>query len=118
MSKSANAGELRTPVYIKRVVPGTGSNGYPADREENIFGEDRYVLTKWVNAHGREVYDAMQLQVLQPATLTMRYSPLIDDTMLIYKAGDPEPFEIISMDNVNERDLWLEIKVKRRAAAR
>ena len=48
----------------------------------------------------------------------MRYSPLIQETLLVYKEADPEPFEVISMDNVHERNMWLEIKVQRRVAAR
>ena len=45
----------------------------------------------------------------EPATLTMRYSPLITPQCRIKKAGDTEPFEIISMNDVRTVE-WLEIK--------
>lgn len=73
---------------------------------------------KWVNAYGSEVFAAMQVQVQEPATLTMRYSPKIQPDQLIYKVGDPVPFEIISVNDVEERHSWLEVKVQRRRSAR
>lgn len=48
----------------------------------------------------------------------MRYSPLIDPAMLVYKGKDPRPYEIISLNNVEDRGKWLEIKVQRKGAAR
>lgn len=118
MSKNANAGELRTAVYFMRIERKTDAEGYPHEPEVNAFGEQKSVLCKWVNAHGTETFNAMQLELREPATLTVRYSPLINETLLVYKGTDPEPYEIISVDNVEERNVWLEIKVQRRAAAR
>jgi hypothetical protein len=147
MSKSANAGELRTAVIFKRIIRGTNSNGFPVEAEESIFtdggiesgsagftntgntglqpgaarmgGSDIPVMCKWQNAHGNEVFSAMQLQLRDPATITTRYSPLLDDvTLICYRAGDSEPYEVISIDNVEQRNTWLEIKVRRREAAR
>ena len=118
MSKYANSGELRTPVRFVRVERVTDEDGYPAEREVNVFGEGAAVNVKWVNAHGNEAYELMQLRLREPATLTMRYSPLIGRTLLVYREGDPEPYEIVSVDNVRERGKWLEIKVQRREEAR
>ena len=118
MSKSANAGELRTPVYFKRIERGTNKNGYPVETEVNVFGKGISALTKWVNAHGTEAFMAMQMQLREPATITMRYSPLINEKLLVYKGSDPNPYEVISIDNVEERNVWLEIKVQRRVGGR
>ena len=118
MSKTANAGELRTPVYVIRISRDMDSEGYPVEIPVNVFGEKVPVMCKWVNAHGSDAYIAMQMQLREPATLTCRFSPLIKPDCLIYKGSDPEPFEIESIDNVEERNAWLEIKVKRREAAR
>ena len=118
MSKYANAGELRTAVYFKRIERETDGEGFPVEREVNVFGEDKYVLGKWVNAHGSEAFTAMQLELREPATLTVRYSPLIKETLLVYKGNDSAPYEVISVDNVEERNAWLEIKVQRKVAAR
>ena len=73
---------------------------------------------KWVNAHGTEVYQSMNLDLREPATLTGRYSSLITPQCRITKVGDPEPYEIISIDDVENRHQWLEIKVQRMVSAR
>ena len=122
MAKQANAGELRTLAYFRRVVKETDEEGYPRTREETVFhdgaGREVPVHCKWVNAHGTEVFTAMQLQLRQPATLTMRYSPLIQPTMLVYKGRDPVPYEVVSVDDVEDRHRWLEVTVQRKGAAR
>lgn len=118
MSKSANPGELRTPVYIKSITRRVNENGYPVDTETNIFGSDVPIMCKWVNAHGSEAFTAMEMKLREPATLTCRYTPLINRQCIAYKGSDPVPYEIISIDNVEERNKWLEIKVQRREEAR
>ena len=122
MAKRARAGELRTVVFFRRLVKWTDGGGSAHQREEAVFpdgqGGERGVHCKWVNAHGTEVFAAMQMQVREPATLTMRYSPLIDAAMLVYKGRDPRPYEIISVNNVEDRGVWLELKVQRKGAAR
>lgn len=119
MSKSANPGELRTRVFFKKVTRTRDSEGYPQDVEANVFGEGVPCMCKWVNAHGYEAFQSMQLQLREPATITTRYSPLLTDpTLLVYKADDTKPYEIISIDNVEERSVWLEIKVQRKVGAR
>lgn len=118
MSKYANAGELRTPVYFKSITRSTNENGYPEDTETNVFGAGNAVYCKWVNAHGTEVMTAMELDVKEPATITMRYSPLIVPTLIVYRGEDVDPYEIISVDDVEQRHVWLEIKVRRRTPAR
>ena len=119
MSKYANAGELRTPVYFKKITDReTDSEGFEKGTETNVFGEGKPVRVKWVNAHGTDVFAAMTLQLREPATITMRYSPKVTVDMLVYKGNDPKPYEIISIDNVEERNRWLEIKVQRKVQSR
>ena len=118
MSKFANPGELRTPVAFNHTVRSTDGMGFPVEEERNVFGEGREVRVKWVNAHGTEVFETMQLQLREPATLTMRYSPKITEQCLVFKKGDSRPFEIVSIDNVEERNRWLELKVQRKVEAR
>lgn len=124
MSKSANPGELRTPVYFKLPDQVKDEEGCYTNTEVNVFGKnedgsDIPCMCKWVNAHGSEVFQGMQLQIREPATITTRYSKkLTDSRLLIYKGDDPRPYEAISYDNVEERDTWLEIKVQRKSGAR
>lgn len=123
MSKYANPGELRTPVRFYQLKRSTDREAYPSERAVCIFGQDGEgndipVMCKWVNAHGSEVFAGMQLQLREPATLTLRYSPKINQTLIAYRDGDPNPYEVISVDDVEGRHRWLEIKVQRRGAAR
>lgn len=124
MAKNANAGELRTRIYIRSVTKSSDADGVASEEEEtsvigydNQGGEKMYHC-KWVNAYGTEVFSAMQLQIQESATLTMRYSPKIKPDQLVYRVGDPVPYEIISVNDVEERHTWLEVKVGRRGAAR
>lgn len=118
MAKAANPGELRTEIVIERTIGGVDADLYEIDGWENVFGEDASVLVKWVNAHGNEVLEARRQNLKQPATLTMRYSPLITVDCRVKKTGDPVPHEIISIDDVEERHQWLEIKIGREVSAR
>ena len=117
MAKSANAGELRTPVIVEELNEMQDADGYPVRVWLNVFGQrDVKYRVKWVNAHGTEVYESMRLDLKEPATLTGRYSQLITPQCRITKDG--EPYEIISVDNVENRNQWLEIKVQRVVSAR
>lgn len=119
MSKSANAGALITPVYFKKIVRTTDAEGFPTETEKNVFGRDVPAMCKWVNAHGSESWRTMQLELREPATITTRYSPLLDDPgLIVYRGADTRPYEVISIDNVEERRAWLEIKVQRKEQAR
>ena len=118
MSKSANSGELRTPITVVSVTKITDDEGFDAYTETNVFGKDAVVMCKWVNTHGTEAFTDAMLKLREPAVVTIMYSPLITRTCLIYRGSDTEPYEIISIDNVEERDAWLEIHVQRKEAAR
>ena len=116
MAKRANAGSLRTAVNFVRVDREQDDDGFPVETEVNIFGGPIYA--QWVNAHGSEVYQAAQLQLREPATITVRYSPLINKKLRAYRVGDAAPYEIISVDNVEQRGVWMEIKIQRMEVAR
>lgn len=118
MAKRANAGELRTPVIVEKYTETQDTDGFPVQQWVNVFGTDEILKIKWVNVHGTEVYESMSLDLKEPATLTARYSPLINSQCRITKVGETEPFEIISLDDVENRHEWLEIKVKRVVNAR
>ena len=115
MAKYANPGALRTPVRFICINRTNDADGYPTETEVDVFGQP--VMCAWVNVHGNEVFTAMQMQLREPATLTTRYSSLINQKLLIYKGTDPDPYEVISIDDVDDRHRWLEIKAQRKAEA-
>ena len=117
MAKQINPGQLRTLIEIKACIEIKDEDGFKIRDWVNVFGEGVFVGCHWANVHGQEVLTAASLDLREPATLTMRYSNKITPECRIYKKGDSRPYEIISLDNVNERDQWLEIKVQRTVKA-
>ena len=122
MAKRAPAGALRTRIQIfdyprdERGEPARDRDGYPAQGPVNVYGPGAVRHCRWVNAHGREAYEARQAGVTEPATLTLRYSPRLTATCLIYRHGDPAPYEVVSVDDVENRHTWIEVKVQRKTA--
>ena len=123
MASRTYAGEMRTRIQVfdlprdQAGEPVRDKDGYPAQEPVNVFGHGRQLHCKWVNAHGSEVYDAKQAGVTEPATLTLRYTSKITTTCLIYRGGDPRPYEVISLNDVEDRNVWLEVRVQRKGAA-
>lgn len=127
MSKSANPGELRTPVYFYRIQRSKSPNYVDTEQEVPVLtdekGEPRPVRCKWVNTHGSEAWSE-QAQVLRmPATLTLRYNKVLADpkeapALIVRRAGDDTPYEVINIDDVQLRHHWLEITVQRKVNAR
>lgn len=132
MAKSALAGEMRTKVIIQGETTTINASGHTEMAWECLFPGP--VWCKWVNAHGTEAFDAMRLELGEVVTLTMRYSPLVDIRCRVLHAGDaaavaaaPEAareelarklaYSIISLDNVEDKGEYLEIKLRRRSPA-
>ena len=111
MAKYVNAGELRTPIKFTKIERTKDTDGYPIEVEKTVLE----TKCKWVNVHRTEVFTAMQQQLREPATITMRYSPLINAKLTIYK--DTDMYEVISINDVEDRHKWLEIKVQRKTEA-
>ena len=106
----AYAGEMRTKITIKAPQYGIKA-GFSKEVFVDIFPGP--VRCTWVNAHGTAVYQAEELHLRQPVTITMRYSPLVNVKCRIWHERDAEPYEIISIDNIGDRREFLEIKAQR-----
>lgn len=120
MAKSANPGEMRTPVRILRPKDDGDAAGYRNPGYVNIYPDDRTIRCKWVSAFGTEAVQAQSLGLTDTATLTMRYDPRIkSDCVVVRGTGEDACFyEIISPPNdVAGAHRWMELRVKRRAAA-
>lgn len=109
------AGELSTRVQIMAFTETRDEYGEPVKTWANVFGAGEYRRCRWINAHGKEVYTAYHEELREPATLLMRYSPLITHLCRVYLDGDPVPYEIVSPDNIRKKGVWLELTVQRTA---
>lgn len=110
MAYSANIGEMRTKVRFYKIQKNRDADGFPAEILIDVFGAPCWC--KWVNTHGSELSEDMRLELKETATLTMHYSDKIDIEAVVIKNGIR--YEIISLNNVEEKNTWLEIKIKRR----
>lgn len=120
MARSTTAGEMRTRIRVFDAPEPSArdKDGYMILDLVNVFGEGGSRMCKWVNAYGAEVYTAKQAGVTEPATLTMRYTHKVTPTCTIYKGTDPMPYEVISVNDVEDRHVWLEVKVQRKVASK
>lgn len=125
MGKYANAGEMKTPVIVEAYTDEKTKNGYSKKVWKNVFGEGKTIRVKWTNVHGTEVFEAMGLDLKQPATLKTRYSPLITEECRIIRAADRGKedqeslyYEVISIDDIDDAHVQLEIKIQRKRNAK
>lgn len=105
--KVLNPGELRTAITLKKRTVTSDVGGFPVQSWSKIAD----VLAKWTNAHGSEVWTADMAGAKLPATVLIRYRSDIDTTCAIEKGT--ELYEIVSIDDIQERHEYQEIKVQR-----
>jgi len=103
-----NPGKLRTPITLYRRAIVTDGGGFGVAGKGALIAA---VYSKWTNAHGQEAWAAQTVQASQPATVLIRYRADVDATCLIEKGA--LDFEIVSLDDIQERHEYIELKVKR-----
>lgn len=104
--RTINPGEMRTKVTLEsRTV--SSATGFKSPSWATIA----QVWSKWTNAHGGEVWQAEAVGAEQPATVLIRYRTGLDTTCAVTMGG--KRFEIVSIDNIQERNEFLELKVRR-----
>lgn len=104
--KVINPGELRTAITLKKRTVTSDEGGFPVQSWTKIAD----VWAKWTNAHGTEVWTADMAGAKMPATVLIRYRSDVDATCAVEKDG--QLYEIFSIDNIQERSEYLEIKVQ------
>lgn len=118
--KPTNPGELRTQITLlsRSVVAAAG--GFPTVRYTTIAT----VWAKWANVHGSEVWAAATIQADAPATVLIRYRSGLDNTIAVCKGAQTlsaalpsavtgGAWEVVSLDDVQERHEYVEMKIKR-----
>ena len=107
-----NIQQMATPIKIqKRVV--TNVNGAPDVSYEDVESNPS-VFCNWKGRGGSESTESGKLIVYDTAELTMWYRPDIDEQSIILLNGDSNlMFEVINIENVEMRNMYLILKVKR-----
>jgi SPP1 family predicted phage head-tail adaptor len=105
--RASNPGELRTRITIQRRSAAVDAGGFQAVTWTTVAS----VWARWSNAHGSEVWAAQTAQAVAPATVTMRYRADVDASCALLKGT--ERFEIVSLDDIQERHEYIELKVQK-----
>jgi SPP1 family predicted phage head-tail adaptor len=109
-TKITNPGEIRTKITLQSRTVVQDAGGFSVPGWTTIAA----VWSKWINAHGSDVLQAQIEKVDAPATVLIRYRSGVDTTCAVLK--DSLRYEIISIDNIQERSEYLELKVIRMKA--
>jgi len=105
-----NPGELRTSIVLERRDVSTETGGFKKPNWSAITT----VKAKWINAHGNESRQAAIQDVASPATVLIRYQAGLDTTCAVSKDG--VRYEIVSVDDIQERHEYMELIVRRMKA--
>ena len=105
--KATNPGEMRTRVTLQKRTVTTGTGGF----QQETWSTVATVWAKWINVHGSEAWNAAAREAVEPATVTIRWRSDVDLTCRILKGS--AGYQIVSIDNIQERNEYLECKVQR-----
>ncbi len=111
ITRFVSPGEMRTAISVCKAVKERDEDGYTTETYEAIAN----VKSRWVSVHGTESFTADMQGYTQPATVTIRYCADITEDCIVYKDGESTPYRIISVNNVEGRNRWLEIKVTKKS---
>jgi len=105
-TKTTNPGELRTAVTIQTRTATKDSGGH----QSATWSDVATVWARWKNAHGSEVWASQAVDARMPATVLIRYRSGVDTTCALLKGSTR--YEVVSVDNIDERNEYLELKVQ------
>lgn len=111
--KSARIGQMHTRIRIFSQTKGVDSDGFPTEAWANVFGGNEFCWCNWTNAHGSDVWENMKLDLKETATITLWYTNLLTAECRIQHEDDPDRWEVLSIDNVDDQRKYLEVKVKK-----
>ena len=121
MAKSVTAGAMRTRVTVKKPTTVIDADGISALSWANVLSGTNMLRCKWVSAHGTDVVDNMRNELGQVATITCRFTSLINQQCRVWYENeaqtDANAWEIISVNDPEDAHKYLEITLKRSVIA-
>ena len=103
--KPTNPGELRTLITLQAPTIEADAGG----AQKAIYMDLATVYAKWTNVHGQEVWVAQAVMAQKPATVLIRYRADVDTQIAVLK--EAELYKIVSVDDVQDRHEYMELKV-------
>ena len=101
-----NPGPIRTRVTLKSRSVVTDPGGF----EKEALIPIAIVWARWIGVHGVEAWAANSANALRAATVLIRYRSDVDETCLVVL--DSLNYSIVSMDDIQHRHEYLELKVQ------
>jgi SPP1 family predicted phage head-tail adaptor len=99
-----NPGDLRHRITFQELTTTTNENGF----EVKTWIDFKTVWAKVSNLHGREYYQAAQVQAENTVKFTIRYLEGTDTSMRILFRG--KQYNITAIDNIKYQNRFMEIK--------
>lgn len=118
MARSAKIGAMNTRIRIKNVATKLDADGYRIETETDAIRGCAWCMWRWTQ--GKDELTDRKLQNAEAATITMRYTPKVNQKCRIYLCSEGEaakPFEVTGIWNIDDGRAWMEIKVERRVKA-
>ena len=107
-------GALRTRIRIQyEKTTGTGSfaaKSWVDLGSTSASDTPKYIYAQWINVHGSEAWIADSVQAQLAATVTTRYRSDVTPACRVLLGSTV--YQIVSIDNIRQRNEWTEIKVK------
>lgn len=105
-----DVGELRTSITFQSPTISKDAGGAQKPTFANV-STNPTVLSRWINDHGQEAVQSGAATSAQRATVTVRHRTDIQTTWQVLK--DNEAWQILSVDQVQGRRRWVELRVER-----
>jgi SPP1 family predicted phage head-tail adaptor len=102
--------DLRTRITFQSPTLTTDAGGAQKTTYANV-GTVPTVWAQWINDHGQEVVLSEAQTSAQRATVRVRHRTDIRETWRVVK--DSENWHILSIDEVQDRNRWIELRVER-----
>jgi SPP1 family predicted phage head-tail adaptor len=107
---NVNLSDMRTRVTFQVPTISKDAGGAQVETWANVTSNPT-VWARWTNAHGQEAVQNEALKSSQRAAVVVRYRTDILTTWQVLK--DSEAWQIISIDEVQDRNRWVELVVER-----
>ena len=103
---TTNPGELRVPVTLQNPTVSQGAGG----AQSTSWSTVGTMFARWKNAHGPETVTSDALKTVKRATVRIRYHASVSEKSAILKDG--ERWQVVSMDDIDERHEYMELVVE------
>ena len=119
--KKLSGGDLRARIFIKKPEVKKSGSGFAKrdiDNAVNVFGEGVSVPCKWSDKPYNRSYKLSGTVDDVEASrdfvyALMNYSDKIGYDCVVFKSGEKVPYEIINISNIEERNRYTELQLRR-----